>query len=138
MGEMSEVFEYFAELGESNDEKYGVEQEEVEMKKRYWVSWWSGNVCQEDKQTEDLYEDEGCSEPPFQVWVSGQRERKNFFGDRDECSMCAVIDSESEDRIWEVVEKHYPDYEERFCEERESNFEPGDRFPGFENRVSLE
>jgi len=37
-----------------------------------------------------------------------------------------------------VVEKHYPDYEERFCEERESNFEPGDRFPGFENRVSLE
>ena len=96
------------------------------MVNRYWVSWWSG-----------LYEDEGCSKPPFQVWVSGYRERRSGAKDQDECSMCAVIESDSKDEIWEVVEKYYPDYEERFCEERESDFVPGDRFPGFENRVSL-
>ena len=95
---------------------------------RYWVSWWSG-----------YYADEGCSEPPFELWISGQRFRENEDPDseRDECSICAVIDAENEDDIWKSVAKHFPDYEERFCELRDQDFVPGDRFPGFENRTSL-
>jgi hypothetical protein len=84
---------------------------------RYWVSWWSGN-----------YEDEGCTKPPFQFWVSGQRER-GMDEDRDEESICAVIDSESSEDIESLIAKHFPDYEMRFCEERASDWEPGDRFP---------
>jgi len=104
---------------------------------RWWVSWWSG-----------YYADEGCTEPPFQVWISGYRDRDNApehcptcgldtKRDRDECSICAVIDAESEKQIWEVVAKHFPDYEERFCTPKEQDFEPGDRFPGFESKTSL-
>lgn len=96
--------------------------------KRYWVSWWSG-----------YYEDEGCSQPPFQMWISGQRDRVNSDPDseRDEASCCAVIDANSEAEIWAVVAKHFPDYEQRFCTEREDDFKPGDRFPGFEGKTTL-
>lgn len=119
---------------------------------RYWVSWWSGN-----------YEDEGCTVPPFQFWVSGQKERPDYGltpeeyqhycnletdeemedylneKSRDDCSLCACIDANSEDQIWEAVARHYPDYEPRFCEEREKDYNPsiGGRFQGFENRTSL-
>lgn len=92
---------------------------------RYWVSWWSG-----------YYADEGCTEPPFQIWTSGQRNR-NTYDDRDECSLCAVIDSSSEEIIWEAISKYFPDYEERFCKQVENNYIPGDRFPGFKNKTLL-
>jgi hypothetical protein len=92
---------------------------------RYWVSWYSG-----------YYSDEGCSGPPFQVWISGCTDRNDASG-RDVCTMCAVIDATDEKAIWEVVAKHFPDYRPRFCETRADNYRPGDRFPGFENRTSL-
>ena len=118
--------------------------------KRFWVSWYSGN-----------YEDEGCTAPPFQFWTTGQRSRPNegmtddqyaeyskimdedeadAFLDkhaRDDCTLCALIDAKSEDQIWPVIAKHFPDYRERFCEERPSDYVPGDRFRDFDNRTSL-
>ena len=48
---------------------------------RYWVSWWSG-----------YYKSEGCSEPPFQIWTSGERSRHDG---KTELSLCAVIDAEN-------------------------------------------
>ena len=119
--------------------------------KRYWISWYSGG-----------YESEGCvEEPPFQYWWTGQRERPNYglseeqyqqyllIEDEDEGSAfidehgksdgtaCALVEAESEDEIWEVIGKYFPDYEWRFCEPRELTYTPGDRFSDFENRVSL-
>lgn len=94
--------------------------------KRYWVSWWSG-----------YYADEGCTAPPFQVWISGSRERAASDG-RDEISLCAVIDAESEKQIWTAVSCHFPDYEPRFCNEMPDGWQPSNRFPGFEGRTSLE
>ena len=108
---------------------------------RYWVSWWTGN-----------YVDEGCTEPPFKHWITGQRGRANNglnaeqlklvaqihdedeydkFLDtysRDDCSICATIDAESEYAVWELVSKYFPDYEPRFCEEKPADFDPV--FPG--------
>lgn len=104
--------------------------------KRYWVSWISG-----------YYADEGCTEPPFKVWISGQMDRrsnlpKKFEGTdnpKDDCTLCAVIDAESPEAIWKAVEKHFPDYEERFINEKDSDYVPGDRFPGFDpNRTRLQ
>lgn len=108
----------------------GIERKFV-MKNRYWVSWWSG-----------YYDDEGCTEPLFQIWISGQRNRVKdgkIDNKRNECSICAVIDAESEDEIWEVVKKHFPDMEERFCELRDFDYDPsvGGRFRDFENKTSL-
>lgn len=109
--------------------------------KRFWVSFFSGN-----------YADEDCTKPPFKFWVSGQRARENYGLDeklftelqslhdaddmeefldkwsKDDCSICAVIDAESEDDIWELVAKHFPDYQHRFCDEVASDFKPSDRF----------
>jgi len=104
---------------------------------RFWASWWSGN-----------YADEGCTKPPFETWVTGQRFRQ---GDglnkaqleeaskitnqrkydaylnkhsRDDCSMCAVIDAESEDDVEKLVRQHFPDAEMRFCEVRPADYDP--------------
>ena len=93
--------------------------------KRYWVSWWSGN-----------YANEGCTDPPFQCWISGYRDRRDN-SEGNECSMCAMIDADNKDMIWEAISKYFPDYTERFCKERESDAVTGDRFPDFKNRTSL-
>ncbi len=117
---------------------------------RYWISWYSG-----------YYADEGCTTPPFQVWITGSRQRPNdgltpeqlskyqafdneddadeFLDEhsRDTATICAMVDAESEDEIWEVVGKHFPDYEQRFIEEWKAGDVPGDRFGNFENRTSL-
>ena len=120
---------------------------------RYWISWYSGN-----------YEDEGCTEPPFQFWTSGYRSRpqhglsdenfvlynhllkkdediaEDFLNEhtRDTCTLCAMVDAESEDEIWAAVAKYFPDWEYRFCELQDSRVAvTGDRFPDFQNRTSL-
>lgn len=93
---------------------------------RYWVSWWSG-----------YYENEGCSEPPFQIWVTGSRDRKQ--DDKDEQSFCAVIDAGSEHQIRAAIRKYFPDYEMRFCNLVESTWTPeaSGRFPNYEGRTLL-
>ena len=100
--------------------------------KRFWVSWWSG-----------YYEDEGCTEPPFQVWTTGQRFREdinnpfNTDTERSDVSLCAVIDAPEEVFILPVIYKHFPDCEMRFCEQKRIDWQPGDRFQDFEGRTSL-
>lgn len=118
--------------------------------KRFWISWYSG-----------YYADEGCTTPPFQVWISGSRGRPNdgmtdeqhahylAIEDADEAdeyyekhakdtaTICALVDAESEDDIWPVVAKHFPDYQQRFCEEPGAGWTPSDRFGNFENKTSL-
>ena len=88
--------------------------------KRYWVSWMSG-----------YYLDEGCTTPPFIVWVTGYISRvNNETDDRDDCNICAVIDAESEQEVWEMINNHFPDYKERFIEEKDLDWEPNSvRFP---------
>ena len=84
---------------------------------RYWVSWYSGN-----------YDDEGCSAQPFEFLVSGYRGRNDDSG-RDDCTLCAVIEAEDEADIWKLISEHFPDYEQRFIDPRESDWLPANRFP---------
>jgi len=84
---------------------------------RFWVSWWTG-----------YYEDEGCSKPGWTVWISGERETRS--DGRNEVSICSVMDAPSEDSVWNAISHHFPDYEERFCNLKPSDFEPNNRFPG--------
>lgn len=95
---------------------------------RYWVSWYSGN-----------YADEGCTKPPFQFWCSGTRDRPGDT-DKDDEILCAVIDAigfSPEKDIHFSLKQHFPDYTIRFLEKKPDGWQPGDRFPGFENRTSL-
>lgn len=96
---------------------------------RYWVSWWS-NYCAKC----------GHTEPPFQVWISGQSADDNSACKHriGKASICAMIDAPNEEAIWKVVKKHFSDYEERFCNLDEPDAVPGNRFPNFENRTKLE
>lgn len=95
---------------------------------KYWVSWITGN-----------YADEGCTNPPFKYWLTGQGQRREnlpqtFPGtndEKDDCTLCAMIHASTEDEIWVVVKKHFPDYEKRFIELRYEHQVPNDRFPGF-------
>ncbi len=93
---------------------------------RFWVSWWTSQD-----------EDKGCTTPPFDYWTSGYRFPKGDMEEDTESSVCAVIDADTEDDVWEGVAKYFPDYEARFCEEREADYAPGSRFSGFENNTSL-
>jgi hypothetical protein len=92
---------------------------------RYWCSWWSS-----------MEQDKGCTEPPFQHWISGYRASQ---GDAsyDECSICAVIDAESEAQVWQAVARHFPDHEQRFCNPRTADWTPGDRFRGFRGQTAI-
>ncbi len=119
--------------------------------KRYWISWYSGG-----------YESEGCiDEPPFQYWWTGQRERPNHgltpeqlaiyeaIEDEDEGyayldehgksdgTAVALVEADSVGQIWKVISKFFPDYKERFCEERDTDWTPGDRFGNFQNQTKL-
>ena len=101
--------------------------------KRYWISFYSG-----------YYGDEGCTAPPFQVWISGESERRGHLpqsfesgSPKNDCTICTVVDANNENEIWESVGKHFLDYEKRFCDVVESDFVPGDRFPNFENKTTL-
>ena len=101
--------------------------------KRYWISFVSGN-----------YADERCTAPPFQFWETGTMDRRDHLpqafesgSEKDDLTLCALVEAEGERQIWEAVKKHFPDYEERFCNEVEHDYEPGERFPDFKNRVSL-
>ena len=96
---------------------------------RFWVSWWSGN-----------YADEGCTKPPFDSWCSGMRDRADTEKNgRDEESYCAVIDTDdksAEARIIATIKKHFPDAAMRFIEPKAKDWKPGDRFPGFDEKLT--
>jgi len=82
----------------------------------YWVSWWSGN-----------YIEEGCTRSPFKYWCSGFKERNN--SSKTDLSLCAVIKGKNETEIKDIIYEFFPDYELRFCIEKEDGYEPNkDRF----------
>jgi hypothetical protein len=90
--------------------------------KRFWISWWTANNA-----------DRGVTKwpPSLVIWVSGQR------GDDDDQSfqesMCAVIDTDkTEADIWAALRSWFPDLEERFCSLEPQDFQPGDRFKGYD------
>ena len=88
--------------------------------RRFWVSWYSGN-----------YADEGCTRPPYTFWSSGSADRYvngQLDTVRDELTLCAVIDAETADAVWPQIRRYFPDYRERFCEEKAGDFMPGERF----------
>ncbi len=86
-----------------------------EDRMKFWASWWSGNFA-----------NEGCTEPPFHVWVSGERDRADG---KDEWSICGHLAFPSEEALRESVAKHYPDCEWRFVKEVGDDFKPNNRFP---------
>lgn len=64
--------------------------------KRYWISWYSG-----------YYADEGCTAPPFQVWITGSRQRPN---DGLTAEQMAVYGSfTNEDDAEEYLDEHSRD-----------------------------
>jgi len=100
---------------------------------RYWIRFISGN-----------YADEGCTNPPFQFWETGMRDRRSHLpqefesgNEKEDLSLCALVEAEGEKQVWEAVERYFPDYEESFCNKVGHYYRPGERFPSFENRVSL-
>lgn len=101
--------------------------EEFYMKKnRFWASWWTSNHVKRN-----------CKKTPFKYWVSGTRDIDDSII-KDEQSLCAVIECGSEAELWKGIGKYFPDFEIRFCDERDSNWTPSDRFPGFDpKRVFL-
>lgn len=83
--------------------------------KRYWISWWSTYMLKAD------------ADIGYKAWITGY---KNVLADVPDTSYVAVIDAPSEEAAWEMVKKTFPDYEERFCTEKEPDFYPPvDRFP---------
>jgi len=50
-----------------------------------------------------------------------------------------VLEADSEQAIWQGIAKYYPDYVERFINPVDGEWQPNDRFPGFdETRVAAE
>jgi len=90
----------------------------TETRTRFWASWWSGN-----------YASEGCTKPPFKFWSSGSRLRDDD-DEKDDWSICAVVDAASEEDVRALALKHFPDAEFRFFEERPADWQPDTgRFP---------
>ena len=83
--------------------------------RRFWVSWWSTNSM-----------NAGCTKPPFDFWVSGERYPEDRL---PELSLCAHLDGEDQAEVWQLVERHFPDYEKRFIIPKPADWTPdGDRF----------
>jgi len=94
--------------------------------KRYWCSWWSG-----------YYLDEGCSMPPFQIWLLHERARNYPDTTRTEVNIYAVIDSDLVAEIESSIQKYFPDYSELSIEEKDIDFQPDECFINFENKTLL-
>lgn len=82
---------------------------------RYWISWY--------EKSEDY---RPLNFPPNNSvkgwWKSGESD--------DASILCAVVDAENEDKVWESIEIDWPGSRQiRFCEIRKSDYKPGDRFP---------
>jgi hypothetical protein len=92
---------------------------------RYWVSWYGGV----DGDSRPIKDDEGTP-----AWAcSGSRiaTHKN-----DPCNtICAIIDAKNEEEVWKRVREYWPEAEERFIEEKDPNYLPGDRFQAIKDKV---
>ncbi len=87
--------------------------------KRFWISWY--------QPTEDyrpIYGSKKQKEPLNHLyWCSGQR------CSDDAWAMCAVVDALNETAAKRTVKKYWPEATEwRFCDEKETDWMPNDRF----------
>jgi hypothetical protein len=85
---------------------------------RFWTSWWIPNSDNPDNA-------------PFQWWWTGARWNAK---DEQEDSICALIEAEDETQVWSIVGQYFQVLETRFCNVKGDDWNPGDRFPGFQNR----
>lgn len=84
---------------------------------RYWISWY--------QPTEDY---RPLTDPPHESvlgwWCSGYRCSDGL------ASLCALVSATDEESAKACVRHSWPEAAEwRFCEERDSDWLPGDRFP---------
>ena len=89
----------------------------------FWTSWWTSIYPYEE------YEDDTTVNFPAKIWVSGQKGALDE--DKEMYSLCALIKAHSEQEVWKIVSKGFPDYEERFCTQKDLDFQEndlGDRF----------
>jgi len=82
---------------------------------RYWLSWYE---ISEDHRP--------LTFPPGEAilgwWCSGYDDNASI--------LCAVVEAKSEDAAWEAVAKDWPGpTRKRFCEAKDADWKPGDRFP---------
>ena len=78
---------------------------------KYFISWFSGN-----------YSDEGCTEPSFKVWITHKEKRRKsgigWFDEnglpKEDSTIVTLIEAESEENVWKLIAKYYPDYTKRF------------------------
>lgn len=85
---------------------------------RFWVSWVSGN-----------YADEGCTKPPFPLFETGALSREDG-SERTDLTLCAILEADTEARLWETITRYFPDCGRRFIQVVAPDWLPGDRFPG--------
>jgi len=122
--------------------------------KNYWTSWYTW--CHHLPETGFKYwiTGSGCRDRvPYDSPVAGKSVKEamalaQIEFDKDaaqhECvedwaseygyvmsdaSICAHIQAESEEQVWEIVGKHFPDYEFRFIDEVPMDHKLNDRFP---------
>lgn len=85
--------------------------------KTWWLSWWDPIDGKNGKHVDGIV-----------VWVSGTRD----VGERTQDSCVALVIAPTEAEAWAKAEKYYPgaiSAEQRFSEEHELGWRPGDRFP---------
>jgi hypothetical protein len=76
--------------------------------KRFWISWYS-------KLEPDNI--------PFKCWITGET-----MDEPPAYTYCSLMDAESEEDAFDKVFQLFPDYTYRFCEEKPSDWQLGDRF----------
>lgn len=89
----------------------------------FWTSWWTSvyPFGEDDEDTVIIF--------PAKMWVSGTKE--TLTEGKKMYSVCALIKASDEAEVWEIVGKVFPDYDERFCTQKDVNFQEsdlGDRF----------
>jgi hypothetical protein len=86
--------------------------------KKYWVSWYTTRG-----------EDNDAPDVDFRHWLTSQGNRSDEDDpDTEEWTICATIEAINEEDVWDQVASAWPNYKYRFCNVKEDDFKPGDRF----------
>lgn len=83
---------------------------------RFWMSWY-----------EPLEDYRPMTYPPNEAvlgwWCTG-------YNDRNEPTLCALVQAETESLAWSAIEQDWPELIQRFCEPVASDYKiTSDRFP---------
>lgn len=83
-------------------------------KTRYWLSWYGGKDSDPRPVTFPV---------PVEWWCTGE----DLEG---VCTICAIVDAESEADAFCLISQWWPEAKARFCKEQEPGWRPtADRFP---------